>query len=617
MEILQYWKIIRKRFIMIILITMVFELGAVFYIQQQTPMYRTSTTLFISPSTLGSALPYQLVYVVAPLANTYSEFMRTQSFAKMVAEQMDVDISENEILSSLSMEYVRDTQIFKITATHPNPEVAQALANTTATVLIEANAARQQQQQQARLDASRSPEAQARQDQLTELTKVLQDELSYYNDQISLVDDEIDVLRKGPASAEVTQRVLDLREQLLQLRTERVNVLSSLTDTQNTLASMNEEKPSDVDTAVVIDPAPLPKRPVSRDLVQPLAAAGFFGLALGLGLAWLLEYIDYTVKSPEELDELYGVPTQGAIGNVGTVRAGQRASSLITITDPRSPTAEAFRSLRTSVRMAGAEKPVHSLLVTSAGPSEGKTFVATNLAISFAQSGKRVIMVDLDLRKPQVHAAFSVRREPGFSDLVVDRELTIDQCLHNTPVSLLKVLPCGTIPPHPSELLGSQRAADLIDEITGLCDIAIYDTAPAATVTDAVLVASQVDAVLQVVQARGTRIDLVRRCKTLLERSGARLLGPVLNRVESDDLGYYTNYYYYGGYYREDATQGKGVGKLFGRKQKRSSKAPAATYSDGLSTSYGNGRTPAQPKPAQASPAEPVVDDRQRTADGG
>ncbi len=593
MELLQYWRIIRKRLIMIVLIVILFLLGAVYYIQQQTPMYRTSTTLFISPSTLGSTLPYQIAYSVAPLANTYSEYMRTQSFAKLVANELDVDISQDEILGALSMEYIRDTQIFKITATHSNPEIAQKIANATAKMLIEANAERQQQQQQARNEASISPETIAQKERLTELTQVLQDELAYHDDQIGLMEGEINALQQGPNSADVTQRILDLREQLLQVRTERVNVLSSLSSTQNTLSGLNEEPVKEVDTAVIVDPALLPEKPISRDLVQPLAAAAVAGLALSLGLAWLLEYMDYTVKSPEELDELYGVPTIGAIGSVPSVHGTQRPTSLITLSDSRSPTAEAFRSLRTSVRMAGAESPISSLLVTSAGPGEGKTFVATNLAISFAQSGKRVILVDLDLRKPQVHAAFSMPREPGFTDLVVDRELNIDDTLRNSPVARLKVLPSGTIPPHPSELLGSTRAANIIQKLTEKADIIIVDTAPAATVTDAVLVAEQMDAMIQIVQARGTRIDLIRRCKSLLERSNARLLGPVLNRVQTDELGYYSNYYDYGGYYHEEGGK-RGLSRLFGRKSNKEPSYDDQDYDANPPSppANGNGRAP-------------------------
>jgi capsular exopolysaccharide synthesis family protein len=461
------------------------------------------------------------------------------------------------VLRSIQAEFVRDTQIFRITATHRNPEVAQLLANTTAQMLIDANTERQQSQQEARLAAQRSPEAQARQEQMNQLVTVLQDELFYYDDQIEMLDNEIRNLEQGPQSVETTQRILELRDRMLQYRTERIDVLASLAETQNALSSSFEEPAAEVDTIVVVDPALLPGDPRERDYPQPMIAALVAALALGFGLAWLLEYLDYTIKTPEELDELYGVPTQGAIASLASGSDG-RAAALVTATDPRSPAAEAFRALRTSIRMAGVDGLVQSLMVTSAGPGEGKTFVAGNLAVAFAQEGKRVILVDLDLRKPQINERMGVRREPGFSNLVVDRTLALDQCLQATPVPNLSVVSSGTIPPHPSELLGSARSGEVIEQIKGQADVVIFDTAPAATVSDALLVVPHMDGALQVVSAGSTRRDLVLRCKALLERAGARLLGPVLNRVEASDLGYYTNYYSYGGYYHQSAEKSRG-----------------------------------------------------------
>jgi non-specific protein-tyrosine kinase len=249
--------------------------------------------------------------------------------------------------------------------------------------------------------------------------------------------------------------------------------------------------------------------------------------------------------------------------------------------------------------MSGAETPVHSLLITSAGPSEGKTFIATNLAVAFAQEGKRVILVDLDLRKPQVYATFGLRREPGFTNLVVDRELPLERCLQTTMMPNLLVIPCGTLPPHPAELLGSGRAAEIMERIEAQADMVIYDSAPAATVTDAVLVAPRVDAVLQVVGARVARRDMVLRCKQLLERSGARLLGPVLNRVQADELGYYANYYSYGRYYHDDgAERVSGWRRLFGGQSRapRASAQPAAP-----ATSDAPPRLPPQRRPPVVS----------------
>lgn len=562
MELLAYWKIVRKRWLLIVLLVVAFEIAAVYQIQTQTPMYTTTTTLIITPSSLGTLLPYQINLSLGPLANTYIEFMRTRSFADQVAARLPVELSSSEVLNAVRAEFLRDTQIFRISATHRNPEVAQLLANTTAQMLIDTNTERQRSQQQLLLEAQRSPEALARQQQMNELVAVLREEVNYYDDQIELLETEISALENSPPSLDSAQRVLELRDRLLQARTERVAVLTSMAETQNALSALFEEPALEVDTAVVVDPALLPTEPVGRDLARPLIVALVAALALGVALAWLLDYVDYTVKTPEAVDELYGMPSQGAIGLVDRASTSRdRSETLITLSEPRSPIAEAFRALRTSVRMSGTDQPIRSLMITSAGPGEGKTFVATNLAIAFAQEGRRVILVDLDLRKPQVHAAFGLPREPGFTNLVVDRDLPLDPYLKATPVPGLMVLPCGTIPPHPAELLGSARAAEVVNLINSRADMVVYDTAPAATVTDAVVVAHLMDGVLQVIGAGTARRDLVVRCKTLLERANARLLGPVLNRVQTGDLGYYANYYYYGGYYHEDSSKGSGRGR--------------------------------------------------------
>lgn len=559
MELLTYWKIFRKRLLLIALLILVVEFGAVYYVVSRVPLYSTTTTMIITPSAMGSLLSYQVNLTLGPLANTYIQYMGTRSFGEMVAARMPVEISSAEVLRSIQAEFVRDTQIFRITATHRNPEVAQMLANTTAQMLIDANTERQLSQQEARLAAQRSPEALARQKQMNDLIAVLQDELNYYDDQIRTLDNEIRNLEQGPQSVETAQRTLELRDRILQYRTERIGVLTSLAETQNALSSAFEEPSSDVDTIVVVDPALLPMAARQRDFLQPMVAALVAALALGFGLAWVFEYLDYTIKTPEELDDLYGMPTQGAIAGVGGGNGDQgRGLALVTATDPRSPVAEAFRALRTSVRMTGVDGPVHSLMVTSAGPGEGKTFVASNLAVVFAQEGRRTILVDLDLRKPQISARFGLRREPGFSNLVVDRELAVEHCLQATAIPHLLVIAAGTVPPHPSELLGSARAGEVIEQIKALADVVVFDTAPAATVTDALLVVPHIDGALQVVGAGSTRRDLALRCKALLERAGARLLGPVLNRVEAGDLGYYANYYSYGGYYREHAEETKG-----------------------------------------------------------
>jgi polysaccharide biosynthesis transport protein len=558
MELLGYWKIIRKRLWLIILLLLIGGAGVAYYNQQLVPQYRTTTTLFLNPGVASPLLPYQAGNSMQSLANTYVEFMRTRSFAQLVAEESGIPLSQSEILRALSTQYVPDTQFFRITATHPNPQAAQLLANTSADVLIAENTARQQAAQQ-QLSEQRTvdPEVQT----LVDLRRSLEEELSLYENQIRTTQAQINDLELRGPSEWNNQRLAALRQELLSLQSARANILTSLTQAQASIVdSQPETATANLNTAVVVDAAPLPALPLPRDIVQRTLMVLVFALAVGVGLAVLLEYIDYTVKTPEELDAVYGVPALGVVG-VAAKRSNKNKINpdLITLNDSFSPIAEAFRSLRTSIGFSALTTPTRSLLVTSAGPSEGKTFVASNLAVTLALGGKRVILVDTDLRRPTVHHMFEIPREPGFTNLLMDQQGNLGNFLQKTPVKNLRVLTCGTLPPNPADLLGSPRAVEVMGQLGQYADIVIYDSPPAATVTDAAIVAQHVDAVLQVVLAGGTRIDLVQRCKTVLEQVGAHMLGPVLNRVGGSDLGYYAYYYSYG-YYGHSNGNGNGNG---------------------------------------------------------
>ena len=563
MELLEYLKIIRKRLWLILLLMIVAGAGAAYYVRQQVPLYTTATTLFLNPVSPSPLLPYQTAASAQSLANTYAEFMRTRSFASLVAEELESSVSEGEVLGSISSDLVRETQFFKVTATHADPGVAQALANTAAQVLIAENLARQQAQRQ-QLEAQRNPANVLEQQRLTELQETLQDELSYADDRITNLEAQIADLENRPPSEEIDQRILSLREELVRHQSLRVDLFGSLAQAQSALARFDTTTNAIVDTAVVVDFAQLPARPRPRPVARSILIAVAAAAGLGVGLAFLLEYIDYTIKTPEELDSIYGLATLGVIGAFKREN-GRRGSreELITVAEPRSPIAEAFRALRTNIQFSSPGKPLHSLLITSAGPVEGKTSISANLAVILAQGGKRVILVDTDLRRPRIHRIFDVPREPGFTDLVIDQRDGLETYLLPTAVDNLRLLPCGPLPRNPAELLSSPRAAEVIRQLEQCADIVVFDSPPAATVTDAVVLGSQVDAVLQVVQAGGPRRDLVLRAKTLLEKVGACILGPVLNQVSLSDMGYYTYYYHYG-YYHEDHGRKRrsGLGRL-------------------------------------------------------
>ena len=218
---------------------------------------------------------------------------------------------------------------------------------------------------------------------------------------------------------------------------------------------------------------------------------------------------------------------------------------LITFHTPKSPIAEAYRVLRTNIQFSGLDKPIKTLLITSAGPSEGKSLTVSNLAVAFAQSGLKVVIIDCDMRKPKQHRYFEISNENGLSNILIGK-LSLTDGLYDVGIEGLKLITTGPIPPNPSELLGSQRMKDFIEEISGMFDMVLVDTPPVVPVTDAALMAANMDAVLLVVAAGQAKIEMTQKAKELLLNVNARIIGTVLNLVDVEGEDYYY-YYYYGG----------------------------------------------------------------------
>lgn len=208
--------------------------------------------------------------------------------------------------------------------------------------------------------------------------------------------------------------------------------------------------------------------------------------------------------------------------------------SIITLTDPRSAAAEAYRTLRTNIEFAGVDAHLHTLLVTSAAPSEGKSAAVANLAVVMADGDRPVILVDADLRKPAQHTLFGLANERGFTNLFRDDDAFNQPPLQTVPNTSLRVLTSGPLPPIPSQLLTSNKMEAVLAKLTSLADIVIFDAPPIITVNDASLLASKVDGVLLVIKASGTKRDHVKAAKDRLEKVNARLIGAVLTHAQID-----------------------------------------------------------------------------------
>jgi non-specific protein-tyrosine kinase len=212
---------------------------------------------------------------------------------------------------------------------------------------------------------------------------------------------------------------------------------------------------------------------------------------------------------------------------------------LITLTDPRSPVSESYRTLRTNLSFSSLDRPLRTLVITSAAPEEGKSTTIANLAVTMAQSGKKTILVDCDLRRPSLHTIFGLSLEPGLTNMLLNENSPPP--LQSTEVENLQLLTSGAKPPNPADLLGSNKLDKVIERLLETADIVLFDAPPVIAVTDAAVLGSKVDGVLLVVQAGKTRRDHAERAKEMLEKANVHIIGVTLTNAPKDSSigGYY------------------------------------------------------------------------------
>jgi capsular exopolysaccharide synthesis family protein len=322
-------------------------------------------------------------------------------------------------------------------------------------------------------------------------------------------------------------------------------IYQSLMQRANETSVTGELKSSNIR---VVDRAEVPHEPVAPRPLQSLVLALFGGVILACGVVFFFEYLDSRIKSPEEIEALLGLPAIGLIPSLGKHR--HQAEPLINNGVPPN-FAEAFRALRTNVLFSAADEGCRAIVVTSTGPSEGKTVVASNLAIGFAHAGQRVLLVDGDLRRPRIHEVLSIEQEPGLSNVLVGNAKASD-AVRRTDVPGLWVLAAGHVPPNAAELLGSRRFKELLASIRGQFDWVVFDSPPVMAVTDPTILASLADSVVFVIGAEMTSYKIARRAIEQLERGRVVFAGGVLNRVEVQRHAYYYSQYYrreYAAYY--------------------------------------------------------------------
>lgn len=534
MELRAYLKPLLKWWWLILISTLIAGVTSYFAVSQQPPVYQARVALLIGSAINNPNPDGNEFWLSQQLAQTYSDIAQRDVVRQAVMDELGLTW-----LPAYTAQPVGSTQLLEIRVNDSVPERAMVVANELANQLILRTPTSGRQQGDAERQAFIKQ-------QLDELEAKIEET----NSEIIIKQDEL----AGLFSA---RQISDLQGQIRALEakqdTLRANYASLLASTSQ----------GAVNSLSVIEPATVPVHPIGPEVLMTVVTAAAIGLSLGVAAAYLMEYLDDTIKNPDDIRRISDLPTLSGISD--TKEVDSAAHGLIAHTNPRSPIAEAYRSLRTAVLFSNVDQTARTIVVTSAGPQEGKSFTSANLAIVLAQSSYRILLIDADLRRPTQHKLFDKQSTYGLTNLLLDMPPSFDssrlgdmysqlsRAVLATSVQGLFLMTTGELPPNPAELVGSTRMKTLLKALATRFDFVIIDTPPVLAVTDAVVLSTRADSVLLVAYSGFTRQSQFKHAVQQLQEVNANVSGVVLNRMNKQSGEYYS---YYKSYYPSDSDKG-------------------------------------------------------------
>ncbi|MEX0833307.1 MAG: polysaccharide biosynthesis tyrosine autokinase [Actinomycetota bacterium] len=442
--------------------------------------------------------------------DTESGILKSVTVAKLVNDKLKLNSSPESLLKGLTVQVEANTEILGIQYTGDDPKQAQRLAQGFAESYVEYRRNRA-------LD-------------------VITGEKTQLIAAISNTRKQIAGLGKRAVRASPAKQA--------QLSAQ-VNVYQAkLTALQQQLLDL-QPSPEETRGGEIVQPAVVPTAPSGPNHAQAVVLSLVVGLALGVGVVFLRERMDKRLRGGQELEEQLGAPVLAVVPHFGGLKRKQRPQ-LVALEEPQSGAAEAYRTLRTNLKYVGRGWDVGLLSVTSPLPGEGKTTTVANFAVAMAQTGKRVIAVSCDLRRPALHRFFGAENEIGVTTLLTGKARLVD-VIQQTPMSNLRLLATGPVLGNPAELVESEEMHDLLRDLRTVADFVIVDTPPLLAVADALPLASQSDGVLIVAEATSTSRDALARVKQQLDQVQATVVGAVFNNFDPSRTRYDGSYY---GHYR-------------------------------------------------------------------
>lgn len=510
MNLQDYVRIFRQRYWIVVILVALAVLASVGYSKKQTPEYTGTAYLLLTPQLSTTILqatdPSAAVSSSTDTVDVPTDTQVIEStsvrkeVAKTVTDPPKVAVAE-----------VGATNVVKVSATSTVPAVAAAAANAYARSYLEV----QQTQSVAALKTA---------------GKVVSSQIDSVSAQIAQLDKSVAVAT-GPSAVALESQLAETEAQLSTYQEEaaQYNFYSSL----NTGGGQ------------VISPASVPTSPSSPKIIKDAIIAGLLGLLIGLGVVLLVDYFDDRIRTKAEFEGVVkGIVTLGTIPVVSNWR-NKKDPVLVTMSQPHSSAAEAYRSLRTALQFVGLDRPTHVMQFTSPTAADGKTTSLANAAVALSKAGLRVVVVDCDLRRPRVHEFFGLKNDIGFTSVLLG-STPLEEAVQEIPdCPGLHLLASGPKPPNPSELLGGPNARKLLESLANLSDIVLIDSPPLLPVTDPAVLAGIVDAVVLVVSMGSSTRSGVLAALENLARVDAPVVGVILNKVTSEDS--YTYYQYSNG----------------------------------------------------------------------
>lgn len=516
MSVQRYLDILARR-LWVILFTLLIALivaAAGSYVQQ--PIYSASATVRVAQAPADGIVEYVEYMYAERLLKTYGEILKSGPFLDETITRLKLKEMPEDLVKRIKVEVILNTELIKITADAPDPGQAAGIANTLASLLVERS--------QSLFFGGTKSAREIIEEQLRSTEENLQRNRT--------------ALKIAMGASPPIQETIDALTVEIKLGEE---IYAGLM-TQYEQAQLSEA--SQANNVTVSEPATVPRQPSKPRIALNLALAALVGLLAGLALAFLLESLDSTLHNVGDLEAVTHLPVLGLLPLAGGLRTPDRA---IAFSNPAvSPTlVEAYRMLRTSILASGAGFLPRRLLITSPEAGTGKSIVSANLAVAIAQTGRRVVIVDADLRRSSQHKIFGLPNVTGLST-VLRGETGLEAALQETSYPNLRVLTAGPQPPDPAELLGSQPGIEFLAGLEGVADLVLVDSPPLLAVTDSAALLPHVDGSLLVVARDLTTSRRIQAACQLAEKVGGKITGVIFNRAQGDER-YYSYHYDYGG----------------------------------------------------------------------